>query len=1087
MLPTPLNVLYVEDNPDDANLMAIELRQAGFAPLGKRVASQEEFLAHLDPKPDLILSDFTMPGFNGLEAFRLMKERKIDLPFIFVSGTIGEDMAVAAMREGAADYLMKDRLARLGSAVEQALARWELKDEKLVSEQTAARLAAMVETSGDAIITKTLDGIITSWNPAAARLYGYSAKDILGKQISILVPCGRRQSDALEDAQDTIERLAKGEPIAAFETVRVRKDGRRIEVLLSISPICDVNGVVTGASAIAHDITQQKRSERLRNAEQAVAGILSESKNLEEAGPRVLQTIAECLRWEVAVLWAVDRHANVLRRQYRWHAPWAEASFIEALSRQEVLGPGVGVAGLTWSTGGPVWEPGIVLDGQPSVTRAGLRGGFGFPMRHDAEMTGVIEFYNPELREPDRSLIVALEIIASQISQFCERRRAEAALRASEEQFRQLANAIPQIVWTARPDGGFDYVNERLFQFAGNAPEADPELTWRSILHPADHQRTLDAWAHSVRNGAPFEIESRIREPVTQRPRWFLLRAVAGTDAAGTVTHWYGTGTDIDDQKKSLDELRISEERYRTLVMALPAAVYTTGPTGRITLFNEHAVKLWGRRPDLDNDRWSGSWKLFQPDGSPLPLDQAPMAVALCECRPLNSKEELGNELIVERPDGSRAHVLQHPKLLRGAAGEIVGAVNMLVDLTQMKRLEEQFLQAQKMEAVGRLAGGVAHDFNNLLTIILGYGELMLQEFKTNERIRDLLQSIVRAGERGAALTRQLLAFSRQQVLRPQVLDLNAILADSENMLRRLIGEDVELHVIKDPDLKNVKADAGQMDQVLLNLAVNARDAMPRGGTLTISTQNVVLTAEQLLGHPENAPGPFVLLTVSDNGCGMDKATQSRIFEPFFTTKGMQGTGLGLATVFGIVKQSQGFIDVISKPGEGAAFRIHIPPAAEPLSSKTFPSSIPGSLGGTENILLAEDDEALRTLTRHLLQALGYSVWEAAGGAEAIAFFEQQGSRIDLLMTDVVMPRMSGRELADELVARRPDIRVLYVSGYTNDAVVHHGVYHDQSHFLQKPFNAAALALKLREVFDTPEHRLIRADVAAQFIPERHR
>ncbi len=702
MTNSPLRVLYVENDPEAVKLLEHELQRSGFAPSGQRVDSREEFLAHLCPRLDVILSDFTLPGFNGLDALRLMKERKIDLPFLFVSSTIGVEVAVAAMQEGAADFLSKDRLDHLGVAVKKALARWRLQAEKIAAGQTAARLAAIVETSSDAIISKTLDGITTSWNPAAERLYGYAAHEILGKHISVLFPLGRRCSDVPENFQEITRRIAKGDHIPAYETVRIRKDGRRIEVLLSISPIRDATGVVIGASVIAHDITQRKRSERFQKAEQVVTAILTESHDLEEAGPRVLQTIAECLRWEVAVLWTVDREANVLRRMHSWHAPWAEASFIEALSQQTVLEPGMGVAGRTWSTGEPVWEPGILIDSHPaenSVMKGeGLRGGIGLPMRQGTAMVGVIEFYHPELREPDKALLATLDNIACQISLFCERRRTEASLRASEEQFRNL-------------------------------------------------------------------------------------------------------------------------------VLALPTAVYTTDQTGCITLFNEHAVELWGRRPEIGKDRWCGSWKMFRPDGVPLPHDQSPLAMALhgvCGVR--------GEETVIERPDGSKAYVLSYPEPLRGAAGEIVGAVNVLVDLTQRKQLEEQYRQAQKMEVVGRLAGGVAHDFNNLLTVINGCGELVLSTLTANDPSRELIRQVVAAGARANGLTRQLLAFSRKAILAPRILDLGALVADVNQMLRRIIGEDIQLVVVADPSAGAVKADPGQIEQVLLNLVVNARDAMPRGG-----------------------------------------------------------------------------------------------------------------------------------------------------------------------------------------------------------------------------------------------------------------
>ena len=1064
-MATPLRVLILEDNPSDAELALHTLRRAGYDPLAVRVETEKDYRENLQPPPEIILADFTMPEFDSLRALEILQECKLDIPFIIVSGTIGEERAVQVMQHGATDYIMKDRLGRLGQAVDQALARWRLKEEKVKAELTVARLAAIVETSGDAIITKTLDGIITSWNHAAETLYGYSAENILGRHISILFPRGRRQTDAPEDLEDILKRLGEGEHIAAFETVRVRSDKRRIEILLSISPIRDLNGVVTGASGIGLDITLRKRAERFLNAEQAVAGILTEANTLEEAGPRVLQTIAECLRWEVAVLWTVDRMANVLHLMHIWHAKWADPSFIEALSHKTVLERGKGVAGRTWSTGEPVWEPGISSDerAQRSATmRDGLRGGFGLPMRQGVEMVGVIEFYNPEIREPDKALLATLDNIANQISQFCERHRTAIALRASEEQFRQLADAMPQIVWTARPDGTIDYTNERFYQFAGCARNEDPEQIWRSLIHPNDKQRCLNVWAHSVRTGAPYEVEIRLIEQQTAQSRWFLFRANAGRDAAGAVTRWYGTGTDIDDQKKSLEELRISEERFRTLLMALPAAVYTTDATGLITLFNEHAVELWGRRPVLGQDRWCGSWKLLYLDGTAVPLDQCPMAVTLREGRGIR-----GVELILERPDGSRAHVLKNPESLRGPTGEVVGAVNMVIDVTQMKQLEEQFRQSQKMEAVGQLAAGVAHDFNNLLTVIMGYSELFLSKLPAADPGREPMRLVLKAGERAAALTRQLLAFGRKQILSPVVLDLNSLLTEIGKMLWRLINADIELTTVLHPDLGRVKVDPGQLEQVIMNLVVNARDAMPTGGRLAIQTLNTVLSDAQARQHPELPSGPYTLLAVIDTGSGMDEATRARVFEPFFTTKEVgKGTGLGLATVFGIIKQSGGFIEVESALGSGSTFRIYLPQVreAEQLQEDTHvPVTAPG---GMETILLVEDEDGLRELAQLVLEARGYKVLSTRDGGEALQVSQDYADDIHLLFTDVVMPKMSGRQLTDLLVPSRPSMKVIFMSGYMDDTIMRHGIEDAETNFLSKPFTPIALARKVREVLD---------------------
>jgi two-component system, cell cycle sensor histidine kinase and response regulator CckA len=689
-------------------------------------------------------------------------------------------------------------------------------------------------------------------------------------------------------------------------------------------------------------------------------------------------------------------------------------------------------------------------------------------MRHGIEMVGVIEFYHPELREPDPLLVAALDNIGCQISQFCERRRTEIALHSSEEKFRQLADAMPQIVWTARQDGAVDYFNERAYKFAECTRTDTPEQMWRAIVHPDDLARVEDVWADSVRSGALFEVELRLVDRSTRSYRWFLLRAIMGADAGGSFTRWYGTGTDIDDQKRSLEELRSSEERFRNLLMALPAAVYTTDELGRITLFNERAVELWGRRPKLGKDRWCGSWKLFRPDGTPLPLEESPMAVTLRGERSLP-----GEEVIIERPDGSRAHVLKNPQPLHGTTGEIVGAVNMVIDLTQRKELEEQFRQSQKMEAVGQLAAGVAHDFNNLLTIILGYSEIFLDELDADDPNRDGMGQIHKAGECAAGLTRQLLAFGRKQILAPVELDLGSLVVEIEKMLLRLIGEDIELTTILQPDLGHVRVDPGQIEQLILNLVVNARDAMPTGGRLTIQLSDAVLSERQAQQYAEFEPGPFTLISVSDTGSGMDEATKARIFEPFFTTKEIgKGTGLGLATVFGVVKQSGGFIEVDSALGSGTTFRIYFPQISEKTRLKAVVEPMIKMLKGVETILLVEDEDAVRELALMILESSGYKVLTSRNGAEAVQACFGYKEAIHLLLTDVVMPKMSGRQLTDLLTPSRPNMKVLYMSGYTDDTMVRHGIEDAGTNFLPKPFSPVLLAKKVREVLDGPNGHL---------------
>ncbi|MFA6147185.1 MAG: PAS domain S-box protein [bacterium] len=406
---------------------------------------------------------------------------------------------------------------------------------------------------------------------------------------------------------------------------------------------------------------------------------------------------------------------------------------------------------------------------------------------------------------------------------------------------------------------------------------------------------------------------------------------------------------------------------------------------------------------------------------------------------------------------------------VRDPSGQVVNYVAVKRDVTEVRRMEEQLRQSQKMEAVGRLAGGVAHDFNNLLTAISGYSELLLHRLPAYSTLRRNVEEIRKAGDRAAALTRQLLAFSRRQVLQPKVLDLNTVVTTMEQMLRRLIGEDIELLTDLSPSLSRVKADPGQIEQVIVNLAVNARDAMPGGGRITVSTADTCLSPAYAAAHPEVRPGPHVLLSVADTGHGMSDETQAHLFEPFFTTKERgKGTGLGLATVYGIVQQSGGHIRVNSAADSGSTFLIYLPrvETAEDRVQGTDRPSLPHPSPGTETILLAEDEEVVRRLTREILSENGYKVLEAENGREALLLSEAHRGEIHLLLTDVVMPKMSGRELTERIRPLRPGLRILYMSGYTDDAILRHGVLEDGIPFLQKPFTPEDLARKVREVLD---------------------
>jgi PAS domain S-box-containing protein len=425
-------------------------------------------------------------------------------------------------------------------------------------------------------------------------------------------------------------------------------------------------------------------------------------------------------------------------------------------------------------------------------------------------------------------------------------------------------------------------------------------------------------------------------------------------------------------------------------------------------------------------------------------------------------------ELLTRRRDGTPCLIAQTVTPVRIGKGPITHYVAVMRDVSNRHRLEEQLRRAQKMEAIGRLSGGVAHDFNNLLNVILGFGEMLVSRLQPSDPLRRYADEIMKAAKRGASLTRQLLAFSRQQVLQPKVVDLNATVADMGRMVSRLIGEDVELVTSLQPDLGSVVVDPGQIEQVIMNLAVNARDAMPRGGTLTIETANVDLTEADVQEHEFRVrPGLYALLRVCDTGSGMDAATLSHVFEPFFTTKPIdQGTGLGLATVYGIVKQSNGYIWVNSSVTQGTTFTIVLPRIASVVVEQAQADEGGSERSGRETILLVEDDESARGLWQETLEMLGYSTICARDGIEALEVADDDEVRIHLLLSDVVMPRLGGRELASRLRLRRPDLRVIFMSGYTADAILREGLAESEFAFLQKPFTAKQLSVKIKEALE---------------------
>ncbi|MDX1943833.1 MAG: response regulator [Pirellulaceae bacterium] len=636
-----------------------------------------------------------------------------------------------------------------------------------------------------------------------------------------------------------------------------------------------------------------------------------------------------------------------------------------------------------------------------------------------------------------------------------ERYQSAASLRESEERYRTLVDATASIVWSTPASGEFVAEQPSWSKFTGQTFEELKGWGWLNAVHPEDRAETSLAWRAAVASRAAYHVEHRLRR-CDGNYRNMVVRAVPIIGSKAHVREWVGVHNDLTEQKLAEESLRLMNRAIESVTQGITIAdarqvdcplVYVSPGFERITGYStgdclgRNCRFLQGEKTDR-----SMVGKLRQ-------------AIQLAEACSV--------ELLNYRKDGEPFVNEVSISPIRDAGGRLTHFVGVQTDVTERRSLEMQLRHAQKLDAFGQLAGGVAHDFNNLLTIINGACEF-LEEHLTSEVARDFLGEISQAGKRAESLTRQLLAFSRKQVLAPRVLNLNTLIQEEVKLLRRIIGEDIVISVLLRPSAGAVKVDPSQIQQVLLNLAVNARDAMPSGGNLVIETRDCD-DVEFPPGEKGGKRKAWTLLTVSDNGCGMSAEVQSRIFEPFFTTKQPgKGTGLGLATVFGIVKQSEGEIRVRSEIDRGTTFEIYSPridAVAEETNLGEAPSVLPK---GTESVLIVEDEVGVRSLCARVLKECGYEVLQATDGEQALSLSAEFPGTIDLLVTDMVMPGLSGQSLAERLTQLRANIRTLFISGYTENEVIHHGVRQQQIKFLQKPFSAWEFAAKVRDALDCP-------------------
>jgi PAS domain S-box-containing protein len=639
-----------------------------------------------------------------------------------------------------------------------------------------------------------------------------------------------------------------------------------------------------------------------------------------------------------------------------------------------------------------------------------------------------------------------------------ELRRSREAVLESERELRALAESMPQMVWMSRPDGWNNYSNQRWVEYTGLSVEESCGDGWMRAVHPDDRPALEHSWraATTGRWVGDYNLECRLRQ-ADDGYRWMIVRGLPYRDQAGQITKWMGTFTDIHDLKQSMEAIRVSEERFRLLAIGTHDAIWDWDMRTNALWWNAGFETLFGYRRDeveASIDSWS---RAIHPDEREATLAAVREAIA-------SGADVWAGNYRFRRRDGSYARVSGRSYVIRGAGGRAIRMVGSIADITDRLALEEQLRQGQRLDSIGRLTGGVAHDFNNLLTVIMGNAELLTEQLAGHAKLAPLADMVVNAAERGAELTRHLLAFARKQALEPQAVDVNLLVTDMVPLLQRTLGAHVEILVEPAVGLWRALVDPAQLDNALLNLCVNARDAMRQGGVLTIATANRALAQDYVRQHPGLQPGEYVMLCVSDTGTGIAPEHMGRLFEPFFTTKEQgKGTGLGLAMVYGFVKQSGGHIDIVSEPGRGTSIKLFLPRTADAAAPHNHAPTAAPAAGGAETILLVEDDKLVLRYAHDQLVALGYRVFQAADGAKALEII-RTAQTIDLLFTDMVMPGMSGRQLAEQAVAIRPSLKVLYTSGYVENGIVHEGRLDPGVHLLGKPYRREELARRVREI-----------------------
>lgn len=927
---------------------------------------------------------------------------------------------------------------------------------------------AMIACSPLALFTIDIDGKVLSWNRSAEMTFGWRTDEVIGKPLPI-VP-----SDKHEEFATLRKRVAGGSGFIGKELLRLRKDGTQIPISLSAAPIQNDLGETIGILSAAEDITERRNSRmRIEHLNQVLRAIREVNQLIvrERDRDKLIQDGCRLLAANRGYVSAMI----VLTDNNNRPVSWAMEGFTSAAPElANLLGQGsLPPCCQQIQAKGEV----VIISGNSAVCRGCpifqgcstsqyvcaplLASGktFGYLMAAADTWFAVDEEEQNLFGEMASDFAYALSGIKGEEL----RRQGEVALRESEAQFRAAFENAPEGMALVGRDRRLIKVNHRLCEILEYTEDEMIGKSFNQFTHPDDRQGGRDRWRELLAgNTAQNRGEKRYLNK-NGDVVWVIFSNSSIRDENGEVQYILSHVYNITERKKAEEALRMSEDKFAKVFNRSPLwVVITTLEDGRYLEANETFLHETGytREEVIGHTAEELGIRINPREREDL-------------VRLIREKDSVRNLEVKRRiRSGEIRDMLLSAEMLPVSGEEAMVAV--LTDVTNLRKaekekeqLESQLYQSQKLESIGRLAGGVAHDFNNMLNVIIGYAELALDKVTPDDPLNKDLQEINSAGQRAAEITRQLLAFARRQTFSPKVLDLNETVENMLKMLRRLIGEDIDLLWRPKPGLWSVNMDPSQLDQILANLCVNARDAIEGVGKVTIETDNVSFDEAYCADHAGFVPGEYVLLAVSDDGHGMDKETLGNLFEPFFTTKKVgEGTGLGLSTVYGIVRQNEGFINVYSKPDKGATFKIYLPRHTGESMPVRNDNSLEIPLAQGETVLIVEDEASIRQLAKAILQRLGYTVLDAPSPSLALATTEECFGSIDLLITDVVMPEMNGRDLANQLQALYPSLKILFMSGYTANVIAHRGVLDEGVHFIQKPFSRKELAIKTREVLD---------------------